>query len=435
MLQKVRKYIEQHALIAPRAKVVIGLSGGADSIAMLDILMRLDYDCIAAHCNFHLRGDESDRDALFVKGICEANNIPLHMVDFETEQYAAGKSISIEMAARELRYQWFEKLRNEVKADYIAVAHHRDDSIETVLLNLIRGTGIRGLTGIPVRNGAIIRPLLCLSREEILAYIAERSLSYVDDHTNSEDIYTRNRIRLKVLPLLETINPSVRDSIAQTAQYLSQAEHIYTDYVESAKQAVFDGGKIDIALLQQQSEPEAVLFEILYDYGFHSDVTRQVYFSLDSLSGKVFLSDTHKLVKDRDFLLLSALNKESEQAVYEVSATGIDAPVRLIMAKHPTSGVQIEKHPNILYLDYNKLQFPLKLRRWERGDWFIPFGMTGKKKVSDYFSDNKFSLIDKENTWLLCNGEDIIWVVGHRSDNRYRIGADTKTVLQISLEG
>lgn len=434
MLQKIKEYIEQNSLIADNDKVIIALSGGADSVALLDILHRLGYNCIAAHCNFHLRGEESNRDAAFVKKLCSDYNIPLSVIDFDTEAYASVKSISIEMAARELRYDWFEKIRNEYKADVIAVAHHQDDSVETVLLNLIRGTGIRGLTGIPAKNNFIVRPLLNVTRDDIIKYLTQRKLSYVDDCTNKEDIYTRNKIRLNILPLLETINPSVKSSIINTANHLSQVENIYMQYINDVREKVFKDNKIDIQQLLNLHEPQAVLFELLYPYGFNSTITEQIFKSLSAQSGKVFYSDTYKIVKDRDTLLLSK-RENLQNEIYEISESdrNMEYPIRLNMEYIDKEDLTIIKDSRLLYLDADKITYPLILRKWKVGDWFVPFGMKGRKKISDYFSDNKFSLIDKENTWLLCNDDDIVWIVGHRSDNRYKIDNNTKKVFQIKL--
>lgn len=433
----VEQYIVENKLLAGKANVIVAVSGGADSVALLDILYKLGYRCIVAHCNFHLRGEESNRDAKFVKDICEQYHIESNCIDFDTEAYAKEKSISIEMAARELRYAWFEKLRISKNVDTIAVAHHKDDSVETVLLNLIRGTGIKGLTGISPQNGHIIRPLLPISRKDIMLYIAAHNLSFITDSTNAENIYTRNKIRLEILPLLETINPSVKDSIYKTSKHLLQAERIYTSYIEIAKRSIIDSNGINIEKLRQQQEPEAILFEILSEYNFNADTIQNIFHSLNSISGKIFLSVTHQVLKDRDYLIIKKNDVIiSANTRYEINEddSDISSPIPLkIELLKLTDKFRIEKDKNILYLDKLSVTYPLIIRRWQQGDWFIPFGMRGKKKVSDYFSDQKFNLFDKENTWLLCSGDNIIWIIGHRADDRYKITPSTDEVIKISV--
>lgn len=435
--EQVKQYIADKQLLEPGEKVVVGLSGGADSVALLNILVSLGYKCIAAHCNFHLRGAESDRDAAFVKQICEEGDIELFSVDFDTEDYARAKSISIEMAARDLRYQWFEDLCFRLGVDHVAIAHHRDDSVETVLLNLTRGTGIRGLTGIPPKNGRIVRPLLNITRYDILNYLRKNDLTFVEDSTNNEDIYTRNKLRLNVIPFLESINPSVKEAISRTSDHLLQVANIYNEYINSAKAEIVRHNKIDINRLLTYTEPEAILYEILSAYGFNSATVRQAFDSVSGISGKRFYSDEYMLIKDRDYFIIDRINEDREDDIYYIddSVMSLSIPVSMKMEVLENDlSFTIEKEKNILYLDRDKLKYPLILRRWKQGDWFIPFGMTGKKKLSDYFSDNKFSLPDKENAWVLCSGSDIIWLVGHRSDNRYRIINSTKNILKITVK-
>ena len=432
---RVEQYIVENELLMGDEKLIVGVSGGADSVALLDILHSFSLKCVIAHCNFHLRGEESNRDAFFVEELCKRYNLKYERIDFDTEVYAELNSISIEMAARELRYNWFEQLRVIHKADKIAVAHHRDDSVETILLNLIRGTGIRGLTGISPENGYIIRPLLCLGRNEILEYLQERKISYVEDSTNNEDLYTRNKIRLNLIPLIETINPSARESIIRTAEHLSQVENIYRAYIDQVKLNLFKDDKINISLLVQYIEPEAILFEILSPYGFNSATVRQIFESIIGQSGKIFYSETHELLKDRGSLILK---KKATLFLERFSIREEDKlvlhPLHLEFKKEAVSdNFSVEKRPNIIYLDTNKITYPLTLRKWQQGDWFIPFGMKGKKKVSDFFTDKKFTLFEKEDTWLLCSGEDIIWIVGHRSDDRFKITDQTTDVLKITL--
>jgi tRNA(Ile)-lysidine synthase len=436
MLKTIQKYIHDNKLLSPHAKIIIGLSGGMDSMAMLDALTLLGYSCVAAHCNFHLRGGESNRDADFVKKWCESIEIPFVSTDFDTQKYAADKKISVEMAARALRYSRFEAIRRQYDAEAIVVAHHKDDSVETVLLNLVRGTGIKGLSGISPKKGHIVRPFLCVTRREIENYVGERELPFVFDSTNSEDIYTRNFIRLHIIPQLEALNPSVKDTIYRTSQNLAEAEKIYSSAVSTAKEKIFDGKKIDISTLQQTPSPMSVLFEILSPLGFNSSVIEDVNRSLGTHSGKVFFSDKHRLIKSRDYFLLDPLvdEQKNETPFYiEKTPQEISTPIHLIISIK-NMPVEIKKENCILYADTDKLTFPLELRKWQQGDWFIPFGMKGKKKVSDYFTDRKLDLKEKENTWLLVSGEKIVWIAGERSDNRFRVTSKTNSVLVIELK-
>lgn len=435
----VRAYIEKQQLLAGDAPVLVGFSGGADSVALLSLLVQLDYTCIALHCNFHLRGDESIRDEEFAGETARNLGVPFHKIDFDTTAYAAEHSLSIEMAARELRYNWFEEMRQRLGAQAIAVAHHRDDSVETVLLNLIRGTGIRGLGGIRPKNGYVVRPLLTVSRSEILAWLEEQHLPYVTDSTNLSDAYTRNFIRLRVLPLLEELNPSVKASIARTADHLAETEAIYLYVVEEARrQLVEEGDRIPIARLTDYPSPATILYELLKPYGFTRQVADDIFRSLAKEPGKMFYSSDYRLLKDREYLLLSPVGKEEIQE-YTFTADDVlediwRGPIELSFQKIViNSDFNIRKDKHIAYFDYDKLSFPLALRKWKEGDWFIPFGMKGRKKLSDYFSDHKFSRIDKEQTWLLCSGENILWIVGERSDNRFCIDKETKSVLVVNF--
>ena len=435
----VRAYIEKQQLLSGDGPVLVGLSGGADSVALLALLVQLDYPCVALHCNFHLRGDESVRDEQFAREMARTQDVPFYKIDFDTTAYGAEHHLSIEMAARELRYNWFEEMRLRLGAQAIAVAHHRDDSVETVLMNLVRGTGIRGLGGIRPKNGYVVRPLLAVSRSEILDWLAEQQLSYVTDSTNLSDAYTRNFIRLRVLPLLEELNPSVKAAIARTADHLAETEAIYLHVVEKARRELLEEDfRIPIARLMEYPSPATILYELLKPYGFTRQVADDVFRSLTGESGKMCYSPDYRLLKDREYLLLSPVKKEEEQE-YTFTADDIveeiwRGPVELSFFKSViTTDFCFRKDKHIAYFDYDKLSFPLTLRKWKEGDWFIPFGMKGRKKLSDYFSDHKFSRMDKEQTWLLCSGENILWIVGERSDNRYCIDKTTKSVLVVNF--
>jgi tRNA(Ile)-lysidine synthase len=420
VIRKVRQSIESQKLLSFPSKIIVGLSGGADSVVLLYVLQRLGYDCVAAHCNFHLRGEESFADEKFSEDVAKSLEIPFLKQDFDTEKIATERGISIEMAARDLRYAWFETLRQAQNADVIAVAHHRDDSIETMLLNLIRGTGIKGLTGIVPKNGNIIRPLLCVSKQEILDFVKTKELSFRTDSSNLQDEYTRNKIRLSLLPLLKTINPSVDEALLRTMEHLNETEKIYQEAIKTGILKVFDfeRGQINIAQLRLLPSPESVLFELLKIYGFGRETVQDIVRAIDSQSGKEFYSADYRLIRDRDYFLLVP----REQKTDDKNQILTDKDIQIIAID---ANFTIKKDKNIAYFDADKLQFPLHIRKWEIGDKFVPFGMNSLKKVSDYFTNHKFSKIEKENTRLLISGEDIIWIIGHRTDNRYRITPDT----------
>ena len=420
--KKIAQYIDNERLFPINARIIVALSGGADSVALLRILHTLGYDCEAAHCNFHLRGTESDRDEMFVRKLCKTMKTPLHTIDFATEQYAIEKKISIEMAARELRYQWFAEIKEKTKADVIAVAHHQDDSVETVLLNLIRGTGINGL-GIRPKNGDIVRPLLCISRKEITDYLQNAGHEYMTDSTNLQDEYTRNKIRLNLLPLMQEINPLVKEHIIDTSNYLNDVNRIYNKGIEEGKQRVIEKGNIRIVPLLKEPSPEALLFEILYPLGFNAAQTKNILTMLEGQTGKQFISkDGWRVVKNRELLLIDKKEKQE------------NPPFCLIKEeKEYTKDFIIPREKHIACFDTDKLIGEINLRKWQTGDIFIPFGMKGKKKVSDYLTDRKFSIIQKENQWVLCCGDKIIWIVGERTDNRFRIDEKTKKVTVFKM--
>ena len=344
--QRIKQYIEKEDLFSSGSKILIALSGGADSVALLCILHAAGYPCEAAHCNFHLRGEESNRDEQFVRQLCKKYGIHLHTIDFDTTRYAAEKHISIEMAARELRYNWFEEIRNQCRADVVAVAHHQDDSVETILLNLIRGTGITGLLGIRPRNGVIVRPLLCINREEIMRYLQSIGQDYVTDSTNLEDEYTRNKIRLNLLPLMQNINPSVKNSLIETGNYLSDVATIYNRYIEEAKTRIATTEGIRICELVKEPAPEALLFEILHPLGFNSAQIKDIVHSLHGQSGKQFSSKEWRVIKDREFLLLEKIQSEDKE----------ELPFQIIKEeKEYTSDFQIPREKGTACFDADKL--------------------------------------------------------------------------------
>ena len=424
----VQRFIEEKDLFNLQDKVLVALSGGADSVALLRILLSLGYTCECAHCNFHLRGLESDRDESFVRQLCEEHSIPLHVTHFDTSAYAKEHHLSIEMAARELRYEWFEHIRKEIEASVIAVAHHRDDSVETFLLNLMRGAGINGLKGIPVKNGYIVRPLLSVSRDVILDYLQAINQGYVTDSTNLEDEYMRNKIRLNILPLMKEVNPSVMETIQETTFRLSEVANIYQkDRMEAITHKVTflspELFRISLVDILEDVAPISLLHEVLSPKGFNASQIRDIYRSLSSSqSGKRFFTTEWEVLRDREYLWIQ--KKDSSPLIPELIIEEIE--------RTPSFVIPRDKH--IACLDADKLNHPLTIRKWERGDKFIPLGMNGKKKVSDYLTDKKYSLFQKENQYVVCSGEDIVWLVNERTDHRYRITDSTQRILLIKIK-
>lgn len=425
--RKINKYIEEKKLFSLHDKVLVALSGGADSVALLRVLLSLGYHCEAVHCNFHLRGEESDSDERFVRHLCDLLEVKLYVTHFDTRCYAALHHVSIEMAAREMRYNEFERIRKERELEVVAVAHHRDDSVETFLLNLIRGTGINGLKGIASHNRTVVRPFLEVNRQDILDYLHCLNQDYVTDSTNLQDEYMRNKIRLKILPMLRELNPSVSLGIAETAARLTDVSLIYNKEIEEGKRRVMGNShRIHISRLMAEIAPSSLLFEILHPLGFNSVQVKDIFRSLSAQSGKRFVSAKWEVLRDRTELIIQPKKQEgNDVAEY--------APQFVMETKEITADFVIPRDKNTACLDADKLVRPLTVRKWQKGDKFIPFGMKGKKKVSDYLTDRKFSLFQKENLYVVCSEDKIVWLVGERSDDRFRITGDTKRILIIRV--
>ncbi len=439
MQQKVQTYIEKLQLLTPKGAVIVGVSGGTDSVVLLHVLISLGYDCIAAHCNFHLRMEESNRDEEFVRNLVNSYSIPFYSIDFETTKYAKLHKISIEMAARDLRYAWFNQLAEKLDAQAVVVAHHADDSIETMLMNLVRGTGLRGITGIPPRNKIVVRPLLCCKREELENYLIENELEHVEDSTNHENKYVRNKFRNEILPVLEEINPAARENLYKSMANFEGNLAIYEQAIDKIRNDIVENSGIDIKLniekLNEQVQISTVLFEILSPYGFNSVETEQIDLSLKSESGKVFYSHSHRLVKDRKYLIINEKENYNENNyLISQSDSEITSPIHLIIQKLKIdTNYKLSTLRDCVHIDASIIEFPLELRRWKEADVFYPFGMTQKKKLSDYFIDQKFSIPEKEQCWLLVSGEKIVWIIGHRLDNRFKVSDKTQEVLELSL--
>ncbi len=440
VLEKVRIFIRQHHLLQDESRVVVGLSGGSDSVCLAHILDKLGYEVVAAHCNFHLRGEESMRDEQFVVSLCQQMGWNLHQEDFDTVVYARQKGISIEMAAREYRYDWFKRLKEEVGAEAIAVGHHQDDNVETLLLNLTRGTGIKGLCGMQPKNGDVVRPLLCLTRKDILTYLEDVHQTYVTDHTNLEDDFARNKVRLDVLPLLETINQGAMKNLASTQENLTEVMKVYQQAMQDAitncvEQKENGEIHIDIQKLQTLPSPISVLHEVLSPFGFNKAQLKDLLAALNE-SGKVFMAAGRRVLVDRQYIIVEA----EHYPMPNIHMTII-----------PVEDLTINKDPHYAYLDADKLKmangkcqmaninsplstFNLQLSTPKEGDTFAPFGMGGKRKLlSDFLTDLKLSLFEKERQPLLVVGNEIVWVIGRRSSELYRVDETTKWVLILSL--
>lgn len=435
-----KAFVDEQRLFSKDDRILLALSGGVDSVVLAELLLELGYTFSAAHCNFHLRGEESNRDAEFVIKWAERKKVKLFVQDFDTYAYMQEKGISLEMAARELRYSWFENLMQENQIDYLLTAHHADDSAETFFINLLRGTGIAGLHGILPKNGNIIRPLLFATRKSILDYAELKNIQFVEDSTNSETKFLRNKIRHRVIPMLKEISPDFDSIIRKNIERLRDTETVFRNTVENVKDEIIirenENIKISIAELQSLNPMGIYLYEILSDYGFNESVVNNVSMVLDAESGKRFYSKTHCLLKDREYLLIYPIEKEETETEYSIDAeiTSIIEPFKAkIEVLKDLNFISVPKKANVAMLDMDLLNFPLELRHWKQGDSFVPFGMKKKKKLSDFFTANKYSLLDKERQWLLCSGDEIVWVVGKRIDDRFKVSNSTKSVLKIEI--
>ncbi len=413
LLSSVRKYIESEIGLATGSHVLVAISGGADSTALLLIMHLLHWRVTALHCNFHLRGEESDRDQAFVEQLCDSLHIPLHVNHFSTHEVARRRGISVEMAARDLRYEWFRQQIHELKADCVAVAHHQTDQAETLLLNLLRGTGLRGMAGMPPRHNGIIRPLLGVSRQQLLQFLQERGQEYVTDSTNAQRVATRNSLRLDVIPILEQISPTAVahfcracDNVRQSLPYYEEGIHV------ASTRCGVSASSFPLAAVKQGT----LLHEWLSGKGFNRMQEKSMREAGEKAVGRVWKSSTHSVVRDRTALYLISLDEEEAMPIMkseEVDKIG-------------------ETGGHIAYFDADLLSGPICVRRVQRGDAFVPFGMKGRKLVSDFLTDSKVNAVQKQRQFVAVCGEDIVWLIGHRSDNRYRVTAATRRILKLT---
>jgi tRNA(Ile)-lysidine synthase len=442
MLQAFKEYISTTGLFSQSDRILLAVSGGVDSLVMVRLFKDAGFNFGIAHSNFGLRGDESDGDEAFVRNIAKEFGVPFYIKHFETAHFASDHKISIQMAARDLRYAWFDEILNKNNFNFVATAHHLDDQAETFLINLIRGTGISGMHGILPKQGKIIRPLMFTTRERILAYANEISLAWREDRSNKSRKYLRNKLRLDVLSELNKINPQFSIKLNESIAHLRDVEAIYHNHIAGVTadlvQNTPDGVMISIDWVYEYEPHDTYLFELLKPYGFSFPVVKEIVRSLDTFSGKVFYSPTHRLLRDRENFIIQPLSEISvnpflgETFSIAKDTINIEQPVCLCMYQTDQISDLPMGKATIACLDQDKLVFPLKLRKWEKGDWFMPLGLKGKKKLSDFFIDQKLSLADKEKTWLLLSGDDIVWVIGKRIDNRFRITSKTKRAYVVT---
>ena len=426
MWSKVSAYINKHKLLNANDLYIVALSGGADSVALLLLLKEGGFNVHAAHCNFLLRGSESDRDEAFCVDLCRQLGVELHRAHFSTREYAELHKVSIEMAARELRYNWFEQLRKDIGAVGICVAHHRDDSVETVLLNMIRGTGLRGLTGIQPRNGYVLRPLLCVSRDEIEHFLAKRGQKYVIDSTNLETDVKRNKVRLQVLPLLRTLNPAVSDNIQRMVENVAEAQIVLDSLLDNFKKH----NTLELSELEKYGSSEYVIYEWLKNYGFNGTQARQV---LEAETGKIMSSSQgYDVLKDRERLIIErTLKPFNPMRIPEEGMYVLDEKMRLSLRK---CAAYVSKKPFVATFDAQKVVFPLTVRRVEEGDWMIPFGMRGRKLLSDLMTDRKMTVFEKRRQLVVVDAQDVIvWAVGLRIADSVAVAETTQSVLELIL--
>jgi len=460
LLKKFQSHIENIYPFLKEKKLLIANSGGVDSMVLTHLLQKLDYHITLAHCNFRLRGIASDLDEEFVQKEAEKGQMEFFVSHFKTKKIAKEKGLSIQMAARDLRYKWFDELIKEYKFDYLLTAHHADDNLETFLINLTRGTGLHGLTGIPSGNKNIIRPLLPFTRKEIEYYANSNNLEWREDRSNFETKYLRNKLRHEIIPVLKDLNPNFMETFAKTLENLKGSEEIIQDRIREIKNKIQIGDltndsiiKLSIPELRSLNNTKAYLFELLKDYGFAqwNDISDLLF----AQSGKQIFSKTHRLIKDRDYLLLSELPEKQDPSEGLSSSNNrgdkgnelieiYKGPKRTAIGNYFIQLKELtinELNHNLLFkhskhsifIDKQLLTFPLTVRKWEIGDYFYPIGMEGKKKLSKYFKDEKLSLLEKENIWLLCSENKIVWIIEKRLDNRFKVTENTKEIIQIDI--
>lgn len=436
LIDSFKNFIHSQNLFTSKDKLLVAVSGGIDSVVLCELCKQSGYDFAIAHCNFQLREEDSDRDEKFVSELADKYKVNFHVVKFDTKNIAIEKKIATQVVARELRYGWFEEIRKKSGYQYILTAHHAGDNIETVMMNFFRGTGIRGLRGIEAKRDFIIRPLLFAKRNEIQAFLEEFELQFVSDYTNQQDDYTRNYFRNQVIPFIEKTFPEVNDNILANVSRFRDVEILYTQAIEGYKKKLmeFKENEIHIPVLKlMKSSPlNSIVYEIIKDYGFHAAQTGEVIALLESESGKYVQSSTHRIIRNRKWLIIASVNtEESKWVVIDEAGEWPYAGGHIQMETTTAATVKPDNSKSVAMLDAAAIKFPLLLRKWKHGDYFYPLGMKKKKKLSRFFIDLKLSKTDKEKVWVVEMNKKIIWIVNHRIDDRFKITGTTKKVLQI----
>ena len=433
MLEQFKKHIEHRFPFLLKEQLLVACSGGVDSVVLAHLCNGLKMDFSLVHCNFNLRGKDSDADQHFVEQLADQLNKPFFVRAFDTLGYINQHGGSVQMAARELRYAWFSELLDGKEGSYILTAHHADDDLETFLINLSRGTGVDGLTGIPEQNGGVVRPLLPFSRKDIVGFAKKNHISWREDKSNADTKYLRNKIRHQIVDRLKELHPTFLENFQRTQEHLASSATLLESYKTKLQNELFeksgDAIRIKIVALKQLEPLPAHLHLIFGEFGFTE--WKNVLELLNTISGKQVMSATHRLVKHRDYLLLGA-KAEEDQRVYKVVENQqlVDQPISLKIV--PVDQME-NAAANVLYVDKETLNYPLLIRKWQKGDYFYPFGMKGKKKLSKFFKDEKMDILAKQEQWLLCSGEQIVWVIGKRADDRFKVTAKTKEILKFTL--
>ena len=437
MKAKFQKHIEEHLPFLKNGKSLIAISGGVDSVVLTHLCHDLKLNVSLAHCNFNLRGEESNADEDFVLELGEQLDVEVFIQNFDTKAYSESHKTSIQMAARELRYHWFADLAEQLDYDFILTAHHADDNLETFIINFTRGTGLNGLTGIPEVNENIVRPLLQFSREAIKSYAKSNNLNWREDSSNSSRKYLRNKLRHEIVPILKEITPQLLDSFKKTIENLNDTADIVEESLNAvAKRAIVSidetGITYKVSEFKKVNNPKAYLFEMFKDFGFME--WNDVVGLLDAETGKHVTSQTHKLIKHREFLILSELQVVSDNEIISIDTNTKTVEASFGILRFDEADALKDNSDAIIFVDADKLTYPLELRIWKTGDYFHPLGMNGKKKVSKFIKDEKMTPIEKQNTWVLVSNGNIVWVIGKRADDRFKVTDHTRTILKIEWQ-